>query len=162
MNRKIRTREELIKATNDLHYEIWMLQSLAKALSTGVFGNSVINNAPLESFSIHSRILLDFLFAIKPKKDEVIAEDFFKNPEEWRRTRPPKTENLKKVHKRVAKEVAHLTYARQKVTAQTKPWPFIEIANDVSKVFFGFISLVPDEMVGPRWEGQKGHKIEPR
>jgi hypothetical protein len=137
-----------------------MFEHLAKALSTGVFGNSVVNNALLESFTVHARILLDFLFAIKPKKDEVIAEDFFRNPEEWRRTRPPKTETLKKVDRRVAKEVAHLTYARQKVTAQTKPWPFIEIAKDVSKVFSGFISLVPDEMLGSRWKGQKGHRSD--
>jgi hypothetical protein len=160
MNRKARTREELIEAANHLHYEIWMFKSLARALGTGAFRNSVINNALLESFTVHARILLDFLFADKPKEDDVIAEDFFKDPDEWRIARRSKSETLQKVHKRVGKEVAHLTYARQKVTSQTKPWPFMEIAKDTSEVFSLFLSIVPRNLLGPRWNGHKEHKSD--
>ncbi|HIC92534.1 MAG TPA: hypothetical protein EYP21_10890 [Syntrophaceae bacterium] len=151
MPRKKRTKEELIEASDHLYYEIWMFLRLANGMGSGVFGQGVLNNALLESFTVHTRILLDFLYAERPQKDDVIAEDFFEDPSIWINARPPKSDTLQKVHRRVAKEVAHLTYARQDVTPETKPWPFVEIANEVNTIFSKFLSLIPLELLGPRW-----------
>jgi len=51
----------------------------------------------------------------------------------------------------VGKEVAHLTYARQDVTPETKPWPFVEIVTEVNSIFSKFFDLIPHDLLGPRW-----------
>ena len=113
MNRKKRTQEELQNASDHLFYEIWMFTSLAKGMASGVFNQGIINNALLESFTVHARVLLDFLFAENPRPDDVIAEDYFLSPDEWIKIRDNKSEKLESIHVRVCKEIAHLTYARQ-------------------------------------------------
>jgi hypothetical protein len=152
MSSRKRSDQELIEASDHLHYELWMFISLANAMATGVFGDGVLNNALLESFTVHTRILLDFLYADRAQKDDVKAEDFFEDPSEWTSIRPEKTETLIGVHRRVAKEVAHLTYARQDVTQETKPWPFVQIANEANLIFTMFLENVPLELLGPRWK----------
>ena len=155
MERKQRTQKKLRAASGHLHYEIWMLTSLARGMASGITGEGVINNAFLESFTIHARGLLDFLYAEKPKQDDVIADDFFPTSQKWKEVRPEKTEVLEKVHKRVGKEVAHLTYARQDVTPEMKKWPFLQIANDIKVSFNEFLRIVPEELLGLRWENEK-------
>ncbi len=150
--REKRTPELLQKASDHLHYEIWMLRTLARALASRKSGQGAINNALLESFTIHARILLDFLYADKPWPDDVIAEDFFDRPERWHVARPPKSEELKTLDRRVGKEIAHLTYARQDVTPETKGWRFIEIAEAVNEAINQFLESVSQESLGSRWK----------
>lgn len=119
-----------------------MFNSLAQAMASGVFGQGVLNNAALESFTLHARTLLDFLYADKPQADDVIAEDYFDVPAQWLTIRPTKTETLGAIHKRVGKEVAHLTYVRLGVTAEAKQWPFGQIAHDINIALNAFLSNV--------------------
>ena len=119
---------------------------------SGLFGQGPLNNAVLESFTLHARALLDFLYADKPKVDDVIAEDYFDVPSDWLATRPNKTKLLGVIHKRVGKEVAHLTYARLDVTAQEKQWQFAQIADDMNAVFDTFLTNVAKEKLGPSWK----------
>lgn len=156
MARKRPTEEKLRKASDHLYYEIWMLKSLAQGLASGISGESVINNALLESFVIHARALLDFLYTDKPgHADDVVAQDFFPTPDQWHKARPGKSQTLKKVHGRVAKEVAHLTYTRQEVTPEMKGWPFIDIAKEIQIVINEFLRIVPEHLLGPRWDEYK-------
>jgi hypothetical protein len=111
MTQMERSVEKLQTASEHLSYELWMFNSLAQAMVSGVFGQSALNNAILESFTFHARILLDFLYAENPRLDDVIAEHYFDSPANWSAIRPNKSELLKGVHKRVGQEVAHLTYA---------------------------------------------------
>lgn len=161
MTRKRRTQDELRKASDHLHYEIWMLISVAQGLASGITGESVINNSLLESFAIHARVLLDFLYAKeKPPADDVVAEDFLATPQQWHEARPPKSQTLQMVHRRVAKEVAHLTYARQDVTPEMKGWPFIDIAKEIQIVINEFLRIVPEYLLGPRWDAYKKERSE--
>jgi len=118
--RKKRSPEELRKASNHLKYEVWMLQCMAINIHSGLAGNRAINNAFIESFVIHARVLLDFFYPLKPRLDDVIAVDFFDRAKTWEEARPEKTDILKTIHKRVGKEAAHLTYSRQKVSEEQK------------------------------------------
>ena len=151
MNRKQRTEEELQKASEHLFYEIWMFTSLARGMASGVFNEGIINNALLESFTVHARVLLDFLFAENPRPDDVIAEDYFSSPDEWLKRKANKSENLQNIHVRVGKEVAHLTYFRQTVAPEAKAWNFIEIANEINSAFNDFLRLVPKNLLGVSW-----------
>lgn len=151
MSRKQRSKEELVESSGHLHYEYSMLIGLANVQSTGDFGEGIINNALLESFTVHSRVLLHFLYSRNPREDDVIAEDFLDDEDKWLSIRPQKSGTLDAIHPRVGKEVAHLTYARQDVTPETKPWPFIEIANEINAIFTEYIKLVPPENLDPIW-----------
>ena len=76
------------------------------------FRHWTVEMALLEALALHSRNLLEFLYSPRPRGDDVIAEDFFDDPEEWKNTRPELSDRLKKFWKRVDKEVAHLTKKR--------------------------------------------------
>ena len=155
MARKTRSENELRSASDFLHYEVWMLQALACELSAGKPGQGPIKNALLESFVIHARVLLDFLYACSPRPDDIIAEDFFPVPDKWREQRRRKTELLKTVRRRVGKEAAHLTYARLCVGPDTKGWEYFQIAQDICRVFDQFLAAVSAPLLGTRWNGLK-------
>ena len=128
-----------------------MFTSLTRGMASGIFDSGVINNAILESFTIHTRILLDFLYSNNPRSDDVIAEDYFPEPAIWHNSRPHKSELIEMVHYRVGKEVAHLTYTRQKLDEESKKWPFLEIAHDIEKAIDCFLRNVSDNLLGERW-----------
>lgn len=146
--RKERTRAELRRASRDLMYELAMLKKTNQVLER--LGpaekddeiNKVIRNALIESFVLHARALLDFFYPENPKADDVIVDDFFKMGSEWCKLCPPKSTLLSTVHKRVGKEIAHLTYARQKVTIDEKRWRHSEISREISELMAKFLKEV--------------------
>lgn len=155
MTRTIRKLEELQESSNHLFYEVWMFTALANGLASGIAGQGPIANALLESFVIHVRTIMDFLYADRLQTDDVIAEDFFASPEQWTKIRPALSESLSQAKRRAGKEVAHLTYARLDVTPETKPWRFIEIAKEIMAVIDIFLKNVPKEKPGSKWKTQR-------
>jgi len=109
------------------------------------FELSTVNNALLESFTVHARALVGVFYpADDPINDDVLAADFLDDPTAWATGRPGLTPVLTEVRRRVGKEIAHLTYTRLEVTAETKQWRFLEIAFDLLKVVNVFVDLVPE------------------
>ena len=151
MIRKQQTKETLRSASEHLFYEYWMFNCLTQSMMSGIFGQGAINNAVLESFTLHARALLDFLYSEKPKADDVLADDYFDDPVQWSSVKPEKTETLKMVHTRVGKEIAHLTYARLDINTKAKQWQFAQIANDLNTVFGQFLTSVEKDKLGPSW-----------
>jgi hypothetical protein len=158
MARKRREAIELREASEHLFYEFWMFSTLARALTTNVFGkDNVANNAILESFLIHARNLLDFLFADsrEPRIDDVVAEDFLEVSEQWPAARGKMDPVLETLNRRVGKEVAHLTYARLNVEADAKPWHFLDLALEVEILRDRFLGIVPAENLSSAyWKGR--------
>lgn len=132
-----------------------MFTSLANGLASGIAGQGPIANALLESFVIHVRAIMDFLYADRPQPDDVIAEDFFGSPDQWKKIRPALSSSLSQAKRRAGKEVAHLTYARLDVTPETKPWRFIDIAKEIAAVIDVFLKNVPKEKLGSKWETER-------
>lgn len=133
--RKWPERERLRGIREHLYYERDMLiYSLARIGDMGPH-TSAAKNCFIESFTIHARSLYGMLYAENPRDDDVIAEDFFSDREYWKKIRPDATGNLKKIHGRVGKEVAHLTYGRIGITEEEKNWPYTDIANDLLNIF---------------------------
>jgi hypothetical protein len=154
--RSNRTEEELQKASDHLHYEIWMFQALAQAMALGIAGRgNVINSSFLESFTIHVRVLIGFFYSDDPRDDDIIADDFFTSPGEWQKIRPPKTDLLYKAKKRADKEVAHLTYTRLAIAPEQKQWDFVKIFNDLQELIEIFLKSVPANLLGSKWEDIK-------
>jgi len=136
------TVEELKNALESLKYEVWMLWSLANILATDNQDKGVIHNALLESFLIHARILIEFLYKNQPYKDTVRASQYFTSDSPWKSIRPPKTELLEKTEKDAHKYLAHLTYTRLQ---RKRKWPCIKIANDIKAVLQVFYENLPDD-----------------
>lgn len=99
------------------------IESAVIVQSTGVIKASqnnekeelrVVNSAIIEAFAILVRSLLDFFYS-EARQDDVIAQHFFSSPDDWIKARPSKSSaDIYKVKTRVNKEIAHLTYSRQK------------------------------------------------
>ncbi len=155
MERKKRTPEVLRKASEHLHYEYRMLTEMARVMASGKTYERAIKNSFIESFTIHARVLLKFLYDEKPRPNDVIADDFFPTSQEWKEVKPEMTEILEPIYGRVGKEVAHLTYDRQYVTDEAKKWHFLEILRDIDVRFKEFLGIVPMELLGERWESEK-------
>ena len=159
MARILRSQEELREASNHLFYEVGMFQSLAQGMASGIAGTGVINNCLLESFTIHVRALIGFFYSENPRNDDIVAEDFFKNPNDWKSIQPLKTEILDSAKKRADKEVAHLTYTRLDVTPEQKPWEFIKIFDELQVPIKVFLDNVHTNLLGSRWEETKRRQI---
>jgi hypothetical protein len=141
VTRTKRSSEDLKKVSEHLSYEIRMLTSTANGLISEITNGSSLHNALLESFTIHARCLVDFLYPIaNPRSDDVVAEDFAPN---WRAVRPPKPPVLNKLNLEVGKQIAHLTYRRISVTEEAKGWKFKEITTVLADPHHGGPSQPP-------------------
>ena len=138
-----RTVEELKGGLKHLNeYEVWMLWSLANILAINNQGKGVIHNALLESFLMHARILIEFLYKNQPYKDTVRASQYFTSDSPWKSIRPQKTDLLKETEEDAHKYLAHLTYTRLQ---RKRKWPYIKIANDIKSVLQVFYENLPDD-----------------
>jgi len=155
IERKTRKEEDLRNASNDLFYEFWMFVKLANGLAAGVFGESIVNNALTESFTFHSRSVLNFLFNDEPAEEDVVASDYLPSPDDWPYERPKQSKLLKELHtdvqRRVAKEMAEFTYERHEGETPRRPWPHMQVAKEVTATVDVFLELAPEHLLGPRW-----------
>lgn len=71
-----------------------MLSSLAQAMASGIASQGWLTNALLESFVIHVRGVMDFLYNDTPQPDDVVAQDFFASNDAWVKIRPKLSELL--------------------------------------------------------------------
>ena len=125
--------------------------------------DDVTRNAFIESFAIHARILMAFLYEeglIDP--DDVLARHFFSDPSTWFDER--KTKKIKKpvafnINSRVGKEVAHLSSKCQQVTPEMKKWYITAIQNAINATMKTFLACVPPELLGDRWQEPEMQKL---
>lgn len=146
-----RSEEELKLISEHLWYEVQMLVGLSRYMSSGGSDNNLIKNAVLEAYTIHARLILDFLFNKEPQPDDVIAIDFLEDVQEWMNFQNERRQQIKTIRTRVAKEVAHLTYRRLNVTPDEKPWKYMEITDEIMSMFRLFIDRVPRNYLCEKW-----------
>lgn len=150
-----RASSELEAILYHLGYEIDMLLRVEDALVAVHKGEELhgerlqtIHNALLESFGIHARCLIDFLYRDSPMKpDDALAADFFDERTPWADTRLPKTPDLDAINSRVAKEIAHLTYHRTKQEPPDKNWNVPKIRDEIMDRVAQFFRSAPDSTI---------------
>lgn len=145
--RRRRSDVELQATCEHLAYEAWMLLETAQIQAQGFYtAIEPLNNAVLESFIIHVRNMIDFLYPPANKRpSDVYATDFFDVPKEWEQLRPPMSYRLREARERGNKEIAHLTYDRLHGTREQKPWEYVDIANEITAIWRTFVAQVPPE-----------------
>jgi len=186
----MKPKKQLIKMSDHIKYEIWMLRLCAYLLleemglttsftttpevyafteftneptysSGSPFSPPSINeydivrrNALIESYAVHLRALLDFFFLDEPvrKKTDILAVDYFEDPNEWIENRPEMSqEQLKEIKDRVSKEVAHITINRIDKPPSERVWPVIEFKEIVLNAKSIFDSYVDRSLLSDRW-----------
>lgn len=150
MSRPTVDQESLKKiAYEHISYEIQMFTATIARLHKGELDQDE-HNAILESFLIHARCLLDFLYQTeKPRKDDVVATDFFENPAELQSKLPPLPPVSSFLKQRTGKEIAHLTYGRLDITKEQKQWKIGDIHDQLAMAMAIFFECLPDHKV--RW-----------
>jgi hypothetical protein len=149
-----RTQEELQAASEHLLYEINMVRGTSAELSKTSEDRrtGTIWNALLESFVLHSRVLLCVFYPdASPHADDVLALDFFRESQPWRPPSLPST--LSKVRVRANKHLAHLTYTRGVVPAD-KVWNFVEISTALEGVVRAFLAAVQPRYLSGAWAAE--------
>lgn len=139
--------KSLNRTTEHIIYEIQMLRFAYSVLRQT--RDQMTINSFLEVFAIHARNLYYFFYSGEKnrKKDDILAEDYIDNRRFFKFKRTPK-EKLKIIQKKVAKQVAHLTYYRLRYNKRTKPWRFHEIYLKLERTIDVFKKTLPDRRKG--------------
>jgi hypothetical protein len=143
MARPRRKEEELIAALEHLYYEIDMLQGTMERLETGSTEDRIFHNALVESFTIHARNLMHFLYPIGEKPSDILAADFFEDEEYWLKNRPGAPKEFDTARARVNKEIAHLTHDRLSVTPERKLWNSV-LGREILSIMTVFFTAMPE------------------
>ena len=149
--------DDLVKFSGEhLFYEITMLYQatlkLAKSEADPLCGNALI-----ESFGIHSAIILDFMLNNKDTEDDAIANHYIRDEMAWKKINSVYRKKLNFIYRRRNKELAHLSYERLKVTADTKNWSFIAIAREIADLVDSFIDSARPNLLHIKVKTLKGH-----
>ena len=152
---KKRSLEEKKKFLNSFFlYEIDMLESIHKYhrdLFNSPVDKQFIENIIVEIFLLHGRNLLEFFYYDNQKQDRATAEEFLEEGKIWRELRPPLTESLKILQKRVDTETTHLTYERIEGKPESKLWNFHELYVSLMMVFCLFAENVDKKYIDERF-----------
>jgi len=141
------SKKELREASEHIAYEMKIL--FAIELELGKSNEEGVNhNALLESFAVHSRILIHFFWSEKPRKDDMVATQFVKNVEEWKKIRPKKTELLEEVEFKAKKQVAYLTFKRLDYDFENKGWYYEANHNELYMCSILFLKNIDTDLIG--------------
>lgn len=128
---------EISEKINHICYEIWMMNEVDLIVDTNDnHYKMILQNALLESFLIHCRSIIDFLFFPPKYKDDISAE-YFLTKDDFKYFLK-KQNGFIPIIERINKEVAHLTTKRSK-DLDKKIWNIKEIKEIMNSEFKEFL-----------------------
>ena len=128
----------------------WMLNLLLESRVT--YGSDprehAIQNALLDSFLLATRNLCHFLYSHNPHPSDIVAENYFDNPQDWKSQRPAVSQLQDgSLVSLFSKRVAHLTWDRTSGTAPS--WGAFRIAWELCMLMEIFLKTAPSSRVHP-------------
>ncbi len=144
--------ELLAYSHEHLRYELWMFLRLGDLLPARYPENEqekLVNNALIEAFVVHLRNLIAFLYPDKVASLDIIAEDFFSDPDSWELIRPQISRSLVEARDRAHREIAHLTTARVSGRTAKKVWPFSALIAELKVLMKLFVEHASSERLHP-------------
>jgi len=143
--RIIRDNITLKNLSEHLYYEFWML---GVALWFFLHPRSQQEtNIAIESFGIHARVLVDFLFGQSGSQTDVLAIDFLDDEQSWSKLINSKKTLCDYIKLRTGKEITHLTTNRLNITVEQKEWDCEDVYQQIKELFVEFLKYVPDERI---------------
>ena len=106
---------------------------------------SRVTAALLESFLLHTRVLLEFFYKDRPRDGDVLASHFV---EHWKVLRSPEPRYLLDHKHQLDKALAHLTLARVDYDRQQKKWNVTAIQEEVNGLIALFKLKLTEERRG--------------
>jgi hypothetical protein len=148
VTRIVYTDQQLLDYSEEhLLYELQLFRWVAENLPRD---NGFLLSALLESFAIHLRNLIDFLYTQpgNARNDDLVAADFFDPSSAWNPGGISKL--LADARERANKEVSHITYKRKSGSDPTKPWPVSDLFDEVHAVSTKFAAAASSTKLHPR------------
>lgn len=139
-----------------VRYEMQHLLNATDAISRKFSIQNGLQFMVLESFVIHLRNLITFLYPYTKRSDDVCADDYYIDPKKWNGLRPKISARLERAKTRADKEVGHLTTSRQFGIPESKMWEVTTLTDEVMPILKLFcesadkVSLNKD--FDPIWE----------
>ena len=133
-------KSELKEMLEQVQYEYKMMSVIGDFIINSEFGDNWLKYALLESFLVHTRNLIDFLYTDNAKfSDDILAVDYFDSPNKWITKRGMLPKYLEEVKAKANKLLSHITLSRIKKYKNDKGWNVQEITNKLDKVFQCFV-----------------------
>lgn len=126
-------------------YEIDRLFATHGILVRGEIQLGALHDAVLESFALHLRNLIEFLFDKVKQPDNARAEHFFSDPARWRALVGDKPDDLDKAQIQAHKQISHLTYDR---IGADKRWYVGDLAEKLHGFIRAFLDNADEERMG--------------
>lgn len=111
--------------------------------------NTVIDNALLDSFLLHARVLYDFFCKAPSSRtdadgdpDDVVAQQFFDDPSTWQAIADELLPTVRSQQIELNKHLAHLTYTRLQTKIQ---WNITEMFKEFAVAWKKFLESLPNE-----------------
>jgi hypothetical protein len=148
--RKARSDSERLELSKHLLYEIEMFAGTVRMLNVvhdmeASEARTILRNALLESWALHLRNLLSFLYDTRAGAGDAIALDFLGGG--WKEKRGPKGDVLRMAHAKASKEMAHLSYLRAELRDDQREWHIEPIICEGGEALHSFVDAVPEALV---------------
>lgn len=154
-SQKIKKEHLLAFSGEHLYYEFNMFFGLSKLLGKGV-NDQYVYSALLESFIIHTCLILDFFYKPPRKADDASVVHFIDDIKKWKKLRPSYDKYFRKFHRRRSREVVHLSYKRLEVEKSEKLWNIAKVVPSVCQLFSAFLETANPELLHPNVHKLKG------
>jgi hypothetical protein len=139
-------------------YECEMLEAVVALLGGAALNrldgrtNVAVENALVESFGMHVRALIEFLYTDSPKRpDDGIAADLVSDVGMWTDEREAMPAALSDAKRRADKEIAHVTLSRSRLADEARTWATGQVYAQVMEVVKAFVTCVDPATVVPDW-----------
>jgi hypothetical protein len=162
------------RASEDLLYEIHMIyllrgyfaeRVLDQALQTRSDHGLPARNAAIESFAIHVRNVIAFLYVARTRSaaDDLFADDYVTDFRAYKKARPAKGSTLgSAVVNRIHRQIAHLSHARGGYAPEERVWLYDEICEALDPVVRSFLSYVDPTKVSADFVDEVQHVLDIR
>jgi len=143
-------------------YEIEMLFRTSDQLTAELHADFAppheVAMALIESFAIHARALIHFLWRDRGHPEDGFAAEYFV-PGGWAELRPDKEATIRGIDDRVGAEIAHISYKRIRVTDDERWWRYGQIAASIGRCLREFIKHAPGEMLIENFRSRAWHAM---
>jgi hypothetical protein len=153
------SKTELVESSKEhLQHEIGMLLGTIQLFpeftnqSDADLRAVVLRNAVVESFAIHLRNIIAFLYERpqKQRQEGLVAEHYVRDVQAWRTARGPQGALLKKARSRADREIAHLTTRRFFGNPPEKRWEALLLLKVLTPPLRTFRAHAQEDRIHPQ------------
>lgn len=123
-----RSDDELVRALDEIGYELEMLGQTAMRLHSLEDWPYDLQNALIEAWLVHARALIEFLLGRSTHSGDIRLSDF---PGGWSLDMSPRRTRLTEVRSDANKHLAHLTWERAAADVSPAEWALGQTLDDI-------------------------------